>query len=132
MRSSRNGRRSSVAADPINLREKLSALSEHWSPRVVAELNEYQFKVAKFKGDFVWHDHAETDEAFLVLEGSIGIEFRDRTVRLRAGELLVVPRGVEHRPFAERECQVLLIEPRGVTNTGEAGGELTSDNDVWL
>ena len=121
-----------MAAEPINLREKLAGLLEHWSLRVVAELNDYQFKVAKFEGDFVWHEHAETDEAFLVLEGSMGIEFRDRTVRLNAGELLVVPRGVEHRPFAESECQVLLIEPRGVVNTGRSGGELTADNDRWL
>ena len=121
-----------VAAEPINLREKLSGLLEHWSPRVVAELNDYQFKVAKFEGDFVWHEHAETDEAFLVLAGSMGIGFRDRAVRLNAGELLVVPRAVEHRPFAESECQVLLIEPRGVVNTGRSGGELTADNDRWL
>ena len=116
----------------INLEEKLKRFSEHWSPRVVAEMNDYQFKLAKFEGEFVWHRHDETDEVFIVLAGRMGIELRDRTVELDEGELFVVPAGVEHRPFAEWECHVLLIEPRGVTNTGDAGGELTAENDVWV
>lgn len=116
----------------INLRDKLSRFHEHWSPRVVAELNDYQFKLAKLKGDFVWHTHAETDEAFLVLSGILRIELRDGAVELGEGELYVVPRGVEHRPRAEQECHVLLIEPRGVVNTGAAGGALTAQNDVWI
>jgi mannose-6-phosphate isomerase-like protein (cupin superfamily) len=117
--------------DVINLRNKLAMIGEHWSPRVIAELNDYQFKLAKLKGEFVWHDHKDTDEAFLVLDGSLRIELRDGEVNLSAGELYVVPRGVEHRPCAEEECHVLLIEPRGVVNTGESGGALTAKNDVW-
>lgn len=117
---------------PINLLEKFELFSDHWSPRVIAELNDYQFKLAKFVGSFVWHDHSDTDEVFIVVEGEMGIEFRDRTVRLSQGQMIVVPRGVEHRPFAESECKVMLIEPRGVVNTGESGGEYTAPNDVWV
>ncbi len=115
----------------INLRAELAAFGDHWSPRVVAELNDYQFKVAKVQGEFVWHRHAATDEAFLVLEGELTLEFRDGSVRLAEGELYVVPKGVEHRPVAASECHILLIEPRGVVNTGDAGGERTAANDVW-
>ena len=116
----------------INLRDKLAAFGDHWSPRVVAELNDYQFKVAKVQGAFVWHSHLETDEAFLVLAGELIIEFRDGSVELAEGELYVVPKGVEHRPVAAAECHILLIEPRGVVNTGEAGGERTAANDRWV
>ncbi len=116
----------------INLKDKFSQFSEHWSPRVVAELNDYQFKLAKIEGDFTWHDHSDTDEAFIVIKGSMSIEFRDGQVDLSEGEMYVVPRGVEHKPWAQRECHVMLVEPRGVVNTGEAGGELTADNDVWI
>lgn len=116
----------------INLRDKLRLFSDHWSPRVVAEMNDYQFKLAKFEGEFVWHRHADTDEVFLVLDGRMGIELRDGTVELAEGEMYVVPRGVEHRPFADEECHVLLVEPRGVVNTGDAGGEMEADNDVWV
>lgn len=116
----------------VNLREKLGKFSELWSPRVIAELNDYQFKLAKIKGKFVWHDHKETDEAFLVLAGKMSIEFRDGVTHLSEGELYVVPRGMEHRPCAEEECHVLVIEPRGVVNTGETGGELQAENDVWI
>ena len=121
-----------MPSDVINLGEKFGKLYEYWSPRVIAEMNDYQFKVAKFQGTFVWHDHKDTDEVFLVVKGTMGIELRDGTVHLSEGEMYVVPRGVEHRPFAERECQVLLIEPRGVVNTGDAGGDLQADNDVWV
>jgi mannose-6-phosphate isomerase-like protein (cupin superfamily) len=117
---------------PINFKEKLAKFAEPWSPRVIAELNDYQFKVAKVEGDFVWHDHEETDEAFIVLDGNLTIEFHDGTVELGAGEMYVVPRGVEHKPRAEAECHILLIEPRGVVNTGDAGGRLTADNDLWI
>jgi mannose-6-phosphate isomerase-like protein (cupin superfamily) len=116
----------------VNLAEKLAKFSDFWSPRVVAEMNDYQFKLAKLKGEFVWHDHPDTDEAFLVLKGRMSIELRDGTVDLAEGELYVVPKGVEHRPFAEEECHVLLIEPRGVLNTGNAGSELRAENDVWV
>jgi len=116
----------------INLKDKLARFSEHWSPRVVAEMNDYQFKLAKLEGEFVWHAHADTDEVFIVIDGELRIEFRDGPVHLKTGEICVVPRGVEHRPVAERECQVMLVEPRGVINTGEAGGEHTAPNDVWV
>lgn len=117
---------------PVNLQAKLQLFSEPFSPRVVAELNDYQFKLVKAKGDFVWHSHADTDEVFLVLEGRLAIDFRDGRVELGPGELVVVPKGVEHKPFAEEECHLMLVEPRGVVNTGEAGGGLTAANDVWV
>lgn len=117
---------------PVRLAEKLARLGEPWSPRVVAELNDYQFKIAKLQGAFVWHRHPETDEAFLVLEGRLAIELRDGRVEMAPGDLWVVPKGVEHRPVADGECSVLLIEPRGVVNTGDAGGERTAPNDVWI
>lgn len=118
--------------EPIHLTEKLDLIDEHWSPRVVAELNDYQFKLVKFEGEFVWHTHDHTDEAFLVIAGEMEIGFRDRAVTLKAGDLFVVPRGVEHITRAARECQALLVEPRGVVNTGDAGGKLTASNDVWV
>ncbi len=116
----------------VNLKEKLARFQEHWSPRVVAEMNDIQFKVVKFEGEFVWHRHDDTDEAFLVIEGEMDIQFRDRTMTLRAGELFVVPRGVEHMTRAQSECHALILEPRGVVNTGDAGGALTAANDVWV
>lgn len=116
----------------INLKEKFTKFSDFWSPRVIAELNDYQFKLAKFKGEFVWHDHADTDEMFLVVEGSMSIEMADKTITLSPGEMYVVPKGVRHKPFATEECHVLLVEPRGVVNTGEAGGALTAENDKWV
>jgi mannose-6-phosphate isomerase-like protein (cupin superfamily) len=117
---------------PINLREKLEKFSEHWSPRVIAEMNDYQFKLVKFKGEFIWHDHKDTDEVFIVLHGTMEIEFRDGQVSVRAGEMFVVPRGVEHRTRAYDECHALVIEPRGTVNTGEERGPLTSQSDVWV
>ena len=116
----------------INLRDKLALFSEHWSPRVVAEMNDYQFKLAKVLGEFVWHCHADTDEVFIVLEGEMTLEFEDRSVPLAAGEMFVVPRGVQHRPVAARECCIMLVESRGVVNTGDAGGGYTAPNDVWV
>lgn len=116
----------------INLREKIGLIGEQWSPRVVAELNDYQFKVVRIEGDFVWHNHPETDEAFLVIDGELRIDFRDGSVTLGPDELFVVPRGVEHKPFAAGEVRLLLIEPRGVLNTGNAGGERTAANDLWI
>jgi mannose-6-phosphate isomerase-like protein (cupin superfamily) len=117
---------------PINLLQKIDLIPEQWSPRVVAELNNYQFKVVRIEGDFIWHDHPETDEAFLVLEGELRIDFRDGAVLLRSGELFVVPKGVEHKPFAAAEVKLLLIEPRGILNTGHTGGERTAQNDMWV
>jgi mannose-6-phosphate isomerase-like protein (cupin superfamily) len=116
----------------INLSEKLAKFHDHWAPRVIAEMNDYQFKLAKIEGEFVWHSHADTDEVFLVLSGSMVIEFRDGAVALATGEMYVVPKGVEHRPVAQSECAILLVEPRGVVNTGEVGGVYTAPNDVWI
>ncbi len=116
----------------VNLAEKLALIDEHWSPRVIAEMNDIQFKLARLAGEFVWHQHDDTDETFLVLEGQLRIEFRDHVIELEAGEMTVVPRGTPHRPVAEAEACVMIIEPRGVVNTGEAGGELTAENDRWI
>lgn len=121
-----------TAPAAINLAEKLAAFSEHWSPRVVAEMNDYQFKVVKLEGDFVWHRHDDTDETFIVIAGEMEIGFRDGTVRLRAGEMCVVPKGREHITRASAECHALIIEPRGVVNTGDAASSLTARNDVWI
>jgi len=121
-----------AAYKAINFRDKLGLIAEHWRPRVVAEMNDYQFKLVKLQGDFIWHDHKDTDETFIVLDGELRIDFRDGAVTVGPGEMFVVPRGVEHKPFAEREVKMLLIEPRGVPNTGDAGGERTAPNDVWI
>ena len=118
--------------DTINLKDKLAKFSDHWSPKVIAELNDYQFKLVKIQGEFVWHNHPDTDEVFIVIEGSMNIEFENETVKLNEGEMLVVPKGVEHKPYADSECKVMLVEPRGVVNTGDADSELTADNDVWI
>ena len=116
----------------INLKEKLSKFSEHWSPRIIAEMNDYQFKLVKIKGDFVWHNHDDTDEVFIVLEGEMKIEFKDETVELKKGEMFVVPKGVEHKPYSDKECKIMLVEPKGVVNTGDAGSDLTAPNEVWI
>ena len=116
----------------INLREKFGLFEEQWSPKVIAEMNDYQFKLVKIQGDFVWHRHAETDETFFVVEGELRIDLRDDAVTIGPGEMFVVPKGVEHKPFAAREVKLMLIEPKGVVNTGDAGGEMTAKNDVWV
>jgi mannose-6-phosphate isomerase-like protein (cupin superfamily) len=116
----------------INFARKFDLFSEQWQPKVVAELNDYQFKVVRIEGDFVWHDHPETDEAFIVLDGELRIDFRNRSVVLGPGEMFVVPKGTEHKPFAEKEVKMLLIEPRGTLNTGHEGGERTAENDIWI
>ena len=117
---------------PVNFAEKLGLIREQWTPKVVAEMNDYQFKVVKLQGDFIWHDHKDTDETFIVIEGDLRIDFRDGAVTISAGEMFVVPKGVEHKPYAENEVKLLLIEPRGVPNTGHEGGERTAPNDVWI
>lgn len=116
----------------INFHHKFSLFNEQWQPKVIAEMNDYQFKVVKLQGDFVWHDHKETDETFIVIDGDLRIEFRDGVVHVAAGEMFVVPKGVQHKPYAESEVKLLLIEPRGVLNTGHEGGERTAQNDVWI
>ena len=118
--------------NPITLSNKLSKFDDYWSPRVIAEMNDYQIKLAKFKGEFTWHSHKDTDELFYIVSGSMSIEFRNRTVHLNEGDLFIVPMGVEHKPFTEKECHVMLIEPAGVVNTGEAISDLRAENDVWV
>ena len=116
----------------INFADKLARIHDHWQPRVMAEMNDYQFKIVKILGDFLWHDHADTDETFIVLEGELRIDMRDGLVIVRAGEMFVVPRGVEHKPYAEHEVKMMLIEPRGVVNTGTVDSERRAENDVWI
>lgn len=116
----------------INLAEKLSLFSSHWDPKIIAELNGQHVKLAKIQGEFVWHHHAHEDELFLVLRGGFRMEYRDRTVELREGDMVVVPRGIEHRPVAEQECSILLFEPASTVNTGNAGGELTREKLGWI
>ena len=116
----------------INFSEKLAKFSERWSPKVIAQMNDYQFKLVKIQGEFVWHSHGETDEVFIILDGEMTIELRDGRVDLKAGEMFVVPKGVEHKPVARGECQMMLVEPVGTTNTGDAGGEMTAPDNVWI
>ena len=117
----------------INFSEKFGLFDEQWAPKVVAEMNNYQFKIVKLCGDFIWHDHNNTDETFIVIEGNLRIDFRDGSVNIAAGEMFVVPKGVEHKPYARDEVKLLLIEPRGVLNTGdEETSERTAANDVWI
>jgi mannose-6-phosphate isomerase-like protein (cupin superfamily) len=116
----------------INFADKLALIPDQWQQRVVAEMNDYQFKLVKIEGDFIWHVHTDTDETFIVLDGRLRIDFRDGAVQLGAGEMFVVPRGKEHKPYAEKEVQMLVIEPRGVCNTGEQENERTAANDLWI
>jgi len=118
--------------ESINFKDKFELFADLWSPKVIAEMNDYQFKLAKVQGEFVWHSHANTDETFVVLKGELCIKLRDHEVNLSEGEMYVVPKGVEHKPVAENECQILLIEPKNTKNTGEIDAELTAENDVWI
>ena len=118
--------------EAINFGKKFALFDEQWQPKVVAEMNDYQFKIVKLQGDFIWHDHNDTDETFIVLDGVLRIDFRDGAVRIGPGEMFVVPKGVEHKPYAENEVKLLLIEPRGVLNTGHEGGDRTAANNVWI
>ena len=116
----------------VNLQDKFSKFDEYWTPKVIAEMNDYQFKLVKVKGEFVWHNHSHTDEVFIVIEGRLKIEFTEEIVELNAGEMYVVPKGVQHKPCAVEECKVMLVEPKGVVNTGKADSDLTALNDVWV
>ena len=116
----------------INLEEKLSKFSDYWSPKVIAEMNDYQLKLVKIKGDFDWHSHQTTDEVFIVIKGKMRIDFKDKTINLSKGDMLVVPKGVEHKPYAKEECEVMIVEPKGVLNTGDSSSKLTAENDVWI
>ncbi|KAA0265217.1 MAG: cupin domain-containing protein [Chloroflexi bacterium] len=118
---------------PINLKGKFSKFTERWSPKIIAQMNDYHFKLAKVQGEFVWHDHPETDEVFIVVEGRLDILFRGGRVSLHEGEMFVVPKGIEHKPAAEQECHILLIEPAGTVNTGDAKGtSLTAPDNIWI
>ena len=118
--------------EKINIKSKLKTFSDLWSPKVIAEMNNYQFKLVKIKDDFIWHSHEDTDEVFIVLEGTMYIEFNTEIVKLSVGELLVVPKGTQHRPFAHEEAKIMLVEPRGVINTGDTDSDLTAKNDQWI
>ena len=116
---------------PIKLAEKFSKFSDQWSPKIVAQMNDYHFKIVKIQGDFMWHSHPDTDEVFIVMEGELTIHLRDGDVTLRPGEMYVVPKGVEHKPEAKAECRMMLVEPAGTPNTGDAGGERTAEPS-WI
>ena len=116
----------------INFKNKFAKFNEHWEPKVIAKLNDYEFKLVKIKDEFIWHQHETTDEAFIVLQGSIGIEFEGETITLDEGEMVVVPKGVKHKPFAEQEAQILIVEPKDVRNTGGTLDKLTAPNDEWI
>ncbi|WDE14331.1 cupin domain-containing protein [Thalassomonas haliotis] len=120
------------ALDKVNIADKFSLFDELWSPKVIAQMNQVQFKLVKIQGEFTWHSHKATDEVFMVIAGDMVVECRDKTIALSAGEMFVIPKGVEHKPYAKEQCQVMIIEPEGVTNTGDAGGALTAQNDVWI
>jgi mannose-6-phosphate isomerase-like protein (cupin superfamily) len=121
-----------VTYEAVSFRQKFGKFSDRFRPKVIAQMNDYQFKLARVEGEFIWHSHPETDEAFVVIDGQLTIEFRDGAVTLQAGEMFVVPRGKEHKPVAASECKIMLIEPVGTANTGDAGGDRTAPNDVWI
>jgi len=116
----------------INFKSKFDKFNDLWSPKVIAEMNDYQFKLAKIKDDFIWHEHNDTDEVFIVISGVIWIEFKDETIQINAGEMIVVPKGTKHRPYAKEEAQIILVEPKGVVNTGDIESDLTALNDQWI
>ena len=116
----------------INFKSKFDKFNDHWSPKVIAEMNDYQFKLAKIKDDFIWHEHNDTDEVFIVISGVIWIEFKDETIQINTGEMIVVPKGTKHRPYATEEAQIMLVEPKGVVNTGDIESDLTALDDQWI
>ena len=118
--------------EPINIKEKLAKFSELWSPRIIAQMNDYHFKIAKVQGEFDWHSHPETDEVFVIMKGQLQIQFRDGSVTLNEGDIFVVAKGVEHKPVAEQECHIMLVEPAGTVNTGDVVSDKTAPNDVWI
>ena len=116
----------------INLEDKFGKFSKHWSPHIMAQMNDFHVKAAKVLGEFVWHQHDDTDELFFVHKGTLTIKYEDRDVTVKAGEMHVVQKGVSHKPVADAECEILLIEPAGTLNTGEAGGDLTANDEPWI
>jgi len=129
--------------EKVNFAEKLGLFDDRWAPKIVAQMNDVHFKLAKVEDSFVWHEHGDTDEVFIVVDGTLCIEFEDQTVTLETGEMLVVPKGTRHRPYAEATCSILLVEPTGVVNTGDGGHDeqevvdgrreaRTAANDMWI
>ena len=116
----------------INLEEKFAKINEQLSPKIIARMNNYHFKIVKFQGEFVWHKHPETDEVFLIIDGNLQIYLKDKILHLKKGEMVVIPKGLEHKPNAKEECKILLIEPEGTLNTGDAGGDLTVTELEWI
>lgn len=116
----------------INLAEKFARIKELHSYKIIAQMNDCQFKLVRVQRDFIWHSHPETDEVFLVIDGALAIDLRDETLQVKQGEMTVIPKGVEHRPRCREECRLLLIEPVGTLNTGNAGGELTVSELEWI
>ena len=117
---------------PVNFEKKFGKFEEHWNPKIVARMNNDHFKLVKIAGDFVWHKHSDTDEAFIVIRGEMRIDFRDGGVALKAGEMFVVPKGADHKPYADAECHIMIIEPAETLNTGDAGGEMTVEQSDWI
>ena len=118
--------------EKINLLEKFSKFTEYWQPKVITEMNDYQFKLVKINGDFVWHNHPDTDETFIVIKGEMKIQFESEIIELEEGEMIVVPKGTEHKPYAKKKCHIMLVEPKGVINTGSTKVGLTAPNDIWI
>ena len=116
----------------INIKQKFSKFSEYWSPKVLAEMNDYEFKIARIKGEFIWHNHTETDEVFIVIEGNMKILLRGKTIQLSKGDLYVVPKGTDHKPVAEKECKLMLVELKGTKNTGSETHKLTAEDNQWI
>ena len=116
----------------INLKSKFQKFTDQWSPKVIEEMNDYQFKLVKIENDFTWHKHDDTDETFLVIEGKMGIEFEDQTAELSEGEMIVIPKGKKHKPYADKEAKIMIIEPKGITNTGDVTNDFTAENDQWV
>ena len=116
----------------INIKHKFSKISKYWSPKVLAEMNDYQVKIAKIKGEFIWHNHTETDEVFIIIEGSMKILLKGETIQLFEGDLYVVPKGIDHKPVAEKECKLMLVELKGTKNTGSETHKLTAEDNQWI
>lgn len=121
-----------MTIDVVNLTDKFSLIKKQWDPKIIAQLNDYHLKIAKIQGEFIWHSHPDTDEVFLVVDGSLVIHLRDGDLNLNAGELCVIPKGVEHKPAADQECQILMVELSGTLNTGDAGGNRTIQETSWI
>jgi mannose-6-phosphate isomerase-like protein (cupin superfamily) len=121
-----------MAIDIVNLSVKFSLVKDQWDPKIIAQMNDYHFKIAKIQGEFIWHSHPETDEVFLVVDGNLTIHLREEDLNLKMGEMCVIPKGVEHKPAAETECQILMVEPAGTLNTGDAGGDRTIEETAWI